>query len=84
MIIKSGTITLIMKRKMNLQYTNVVGVDNIRECKMLQQRRQRKRQKRNSLVRQNNIFARPTHVFIYFFAFTTTIKMPKFTFYGGR
>ena len=24
------------------------------------------------------------HVFIYFFAVTTTIKMPKFTFYGGR
>ena len=65
LIIKSGTITLIMKRKMDLQYTNVVGVDKIREFKMLQQRRQRKRQKSNRLVRQNNIFARPTRFYTF-------------------
>ena len=52
---------------------------------MLQQRRQRKRQKAIDWPGKTtpSKFARPTHFFTYFFAVTTTIKLPKFTFYGG-
>ena len=84
MIKKSGTITLIMKRKMDcniLMWWELIILGNLR-C--YNRGGNENVKKGNRLVRQNNIFARPAHFFTYFFVVTTTIKLPKFTFYGER
>ena len=59
----------------------MVGVDNIREftteAATKTSTNQEVGQAKQHLCTSNTLF-------IYFFAVTTTIKMPKFAFYGGR